>query len=261
MRASEIRNVLEGFKPIRLEEMEKVRLMDRIDTKYVMPVSRLPELLIRMDGGYKVLEISNFRTLKYMTTYLDTTDFQFFNQHVTGRIGRNKVRFRKYEVTGSTFLEVKRRTKKNRTIKWRIENDLTSANDCDDKACEFIKGHILQDNLKLNPVLINHFKRITLVGTEQDERITIDYDISFADTNGNISNIPSVSVIELKRKGFTNRTPTGIILKDFSVYPTGFSKYCVGTALLNDLPKKNLLKEKLLLINKMENGNDRWIND
>jgi hypothetical protein len=38
-----------------------------------------------------------------------------------------------------------------------------------------------------------------------------------------------------------------------SIYPAGFSKYCIGTALLNNSLKKNILKPKLLKIKSIEN--------
>ncbi len=255
-----IYNVLNSFNPIGLEEMDNVRLMDRIDTKYLLPVNRIPELLIKMDGGYRILEINGLRFFSYLTTYLDTDDYMFFNQHVIGKPERNKVRYRKYEASGISYLEVKRKTKKNRTIKWRIENNLTSDKKCDDKASDFIKNFIPQKTLVLKPVLINYFKRVTFVGSESDERITIDYDIAFSDLDGNRINFPFIAIIELKREGFGSRSPIVSILKEYPVHPTGFSKYCVGTALFNDLRRKNAVKAKLLLIKKIENEYYRCLN-
>ena len=249
-----INEVLKSFVPIGLEEMDNVRLMDRIDTKYLLPVNLIPELLIRMDGGYRVLEINKNRSFCYHTTYLDTIDYGFFNQHVTGRNERIKVRFRNYTATGTTFLEVKKKTKQNRTIKWRIENGLNSENDFDLNAKDFITTHLGDETIELRPVLINSFNRITLVGAQSEERLTIDYNISYSDLEGNNSFLPYLSIVELKKNTHTNNTPVGLIMKQFSVFPTGFSKYCVGAALLHNIPKKNILKEKMLLIKKIENG-------
>lgn len=257
MPASKIDIFLDSFTPICLEEMENVRLMDRTDTKYVFSVKRLPEILNRMDGMYKALEINNKRISSYSTTYLDTSDFLFFNQHVTGKLERNKVRYRKYVNTGKTYLEVKKKTNKNRTIKWRIESSLTSDNKCDGRAYDFVNEYVNQKPLILKPVLINNFKRITLVGSKIDERITIDYDLSFSDTNGNLASIPFIAIIELKRQDFSDTSPVATILKDYLIHPTGFSKYCVGAAIFYDLPRKNILKQKRLLLNKIENEYNR----
>jgi hypothetical protein len=256
----DIKEVLNSFIAIGLGEMNDVRLMNRFDTKYVMSIRRIPDILTRMDGGYKMLEINNNRSFSYFTTYLDTNDYLFFNQHVTGKLERNKVRYRKYETTGTTYLEVKKRTNKNRTIKWRIVNDLTSDSKCDDKAYEFIKEYVPEKSLLLKPVLLNRFNRVTLVGSEINERITIDYNISFSDPDGNQAGFPFIAILEVKREGFSNRSPLVNILKAYSIHPIGISKYCLGAAILCDLPRKNILKQKLLLINKIENEYNRCYN-
>jgi hypothetical protein len=249
---TEVKNILDSFNSIRLEEMDNVRLMDRIDTKYLLPANRIPDLLKMMQPGYRVLEINKFRVSSYTTIYLDTPDFTFFRQHVTGRTGRIKVRFRSYHSTGITFLEIKKKTKKNRTVKWRIENSF-SGNCCDESAVEFINRHVPVNNEVLNPVLTNSFKRITLVGFNIPERVTIDMDLVYALPGGKTAGLPLVAIVELKSEGFAARTHFSRMIKQLSVYPTAFSKYCIGNALLYDLPLTNILKPKLLLLNRIEN--------
>lgn len=259
MISPEIKTILNSFSPIGLEEMENVRLMDRIDTKYVLPVNRIPELLLSIDEGYRALEINDIKVFSYSTTYLDTNDFMFYNEHITGRPERNKVRYRKYEATGASYLEVKKKTRKNRTIKWRIENNMTPDNSCDVEAAEFINEYIPQKPIILNPVIRNNFRRVTLVGSEIAERVTIDWDLSFSVTDGRNVDFPYLAVIELKRQGFSDRSPVAEILKSFLVRPIGFSKYCVGTAILNDVPRKNLIKPKILLLNRIEDEYNRSV--
>jgi hypothetical protein len=249
---SEIVNILDSFNSIRLEEMDRVRLMDRFDTKYLLPANRIPDLLNMMHGRYRVLEINNYRVSSYTTIYLDTPDYLFFNQHVTRRTGRIKVRFRSYHSTGITFLEIKKKTKKNRTVKWRIEESFLDKT-CSDSAIAFINKHISFNSEVLKPVLTNSFKRITLAGFDIPERITLDLDMSFSVPEGKSIELPLVAIAELKSEGFAARSHFSRIIKQLSVYPTGFSKYCVGNAMLHDLPLKNILKPKLLLINRIEN--------
>jgi hypothetical protein len=253
MLIQKIQKCLDSITPIGLDEMDNVRLMNRTDTKFVLSLKRIPELITRLEGGYKIMEIDNKRLFTYSTTYLDTIDYLFFNQHVTGKLERNKVRFRKYEDTGTTFLEVKRRTNKNRTVKYRIENNLTSDAACDVTALEFLKKYIQQSSLLLRPVLINSFKRVTLVGAEMNERVTIDYDLSFSNPNGAHSNMPFIAIIELKKDGYVKWSPAANILKNSFIHPTGFSKYCIGTSILNNHPRINMIKPKILLIKKIEN--------
>jgi hypothetical protein len=253
----EIQEVLNSFVTIGLNEMDKVRLMNRTDTKYVLSFKRIPEFLTSLVEDYKVLEIKNERLFPYFTTYLDTIDYRFFNQHITGKLERNKVRYRKYEVTGTTFLEVKKRTNKNRTVKYRIEKELTPEAACDNEALEFLKEYIPQNSLLLRPVLINRFKRATLIGAELNERLTIDYDLSFSKPEGFCVNLPYVAIIELKRNGNKYRSHAANILKSLSVQQTGFSKYCIGTSILYNPPRINIIKPKLLLINKIKNESNK----
>jgi hypothetical protein len=248
----EIKNILDSFNSVRLEEMKTVRLMDRVDTKFLLPANRITDLLNIMHGRYRVLEVINNRISSYTTVYLDTPDYIFFNQHVTGRTGRIKVRFRTYNSTGNTFLEIKTKTKKGRTVKWREENSLYN-NTCNESAIEFINMHIPFNSEMLKPVLANSFKRITLTGFDIPDRITIDIDLSFAAPEGKSIELPLIAVVELKSEGFASRSPFSRIIKQFSSYPTGFSKYCTGCAMLHDLPMKNILKPKLLLLNRIEN--------
>jgi len=249
---TELTNILDSFKTVRLEEMDKVRLMDRFDTKFLLPAGRLPDLLKIMESRYKVLEVNGYRISSYNTVYLDTPDFLFFNQHVTDRKGRLKIRFRNYNSTGITFLEIKKKTKNDRTVKWRIENSL-SGNTCDESAMEFINSHFHGISGNLRPVLVNNFKRITLISTEVHERVTLDLDLSFAEPGGNFKELLFLAVAELKSDGMAVRSPFSDIVRQFSLFSTGFSKYCVGIAMLHDLPRKNILKPKLLLLNRIEN--------
>ncbi len=248
-----INEVLDKFDPIVLADMDKVGFMNRIDTKFVFSASRIQDLLSGLNRYYKVLEINNMRAFSYNTTYLDTLDYLFFNQHVTGKLERNKVRFRNYEATGITFLEVKRRTNKNRTVKWRIKNSMSAGETCDEKAVEFLQKHVSLSSLLLKPVTINRFTRITLVGLDLRERVTLDLNLSFSDPDGNYAEIPYIAIAELKRESGSYNSPFAKVLKTLSVRPTGFSKYCVGTSILYDVPRSNKIKPKLLLINKIEN--------
>jgi len=248
----EILNILDSFNSIRLEEMDKSRLMDRIDTKYLLPANRVPDLLNLMKGRFRVLEVGNQRVSSYSTVYYDTQSFTFFYQHVTARAGRFKVRFRTYNSTGTTFLEIKRKTKKGRTVKWRIENS-PAEHFFDETAKEFIKTRAAFDPGSLRQVLENNFKRITFTGFDTPERITLDLDLTFSTPEGGSAELPMIAIIELKSQGVAVRSPFSAMIKQFSVYPTAFSKYCTGCSILYDLPLKGILKPKILLLNRIEN--------
>jgi len=252
MYVSDIHESLRSFVPIRLEEMDSIKLMNRVEAKFLFNVKRLPGLLDRLSGIYKILEIEHIRSFPYITTYLDTSEFLFYNQQLTGKLARHKVRYRKYESSGMSFLEVKRRTNKNRTIKWRIENSLIE-DIPDENAIDFIRGFIPGKALDLKPVLVNSFSRITLAGIDLKERITMDFNLKYSGPEGNISELPFLAIAELKKEGYSGNSPFANVLKQNGIRPTGFSKYCIGNALLREMSRKNMLKPKFLLINKIEN--------
>jgi hypothetical protein len=248
----EIQKVLRAYVPIGLNEMDDVSLMNRIETKYVFSANKLPDLLNHLSNSYRILDIDMMRIFPYQTTYLDTSDLLFFTQQLRGKLNRHKVRYRRYESTGLSFLEIKKRTNKNRTIKWRIESWL-NPDSPDDNAATFFKEYLPYDYHELNPVLINQFNRITLVGTNAKERVTFDYNISFTSFRGRITELPFLAIAELKRDKESGKSPFGIIMKQYGLRPNRFSKYCIGSALTTDIIRKNSIKPNLLLINKIRN--------
>jgi hypothetical protein len=252
MHLPEIDTLLNSFGPITLKEMDDVMLMNRLETKYVFSAGRLPALLSILSESYYVLEIGKVRRFAYHTTYLDTPEMFFYTQQVRGKLNRHKIRYRKYEATGDSFLEIKKKTNKNRTIKWRIANCLI-ADHFDTDASSFIRDYLPYDSLDLKPVLINGFNRITLVGKEVKERITLDYGISFSTPGEAVSEFPFLAIAEIKREKSSGFSPVRNSMKNFGIPPNRFSKYCMGNALVRDLPRKNTLKRNLLLINKIEN--------
>ena len=241
------------YNPVSLEDMDSVRLMDRTDTKFLMPVGLLPVLLEDLSDSYKILEMGQQRSFTYNTRYLDTPEFLFYNQHVTGKLARHKVRCRRYEATGGEFLEIKTKTNKGRTKKWRTANDFNS-DYFTGEASLFIRKYIPYCLTPLQPVLNNKFIRITLAGISTRERITIDYNISFSTMNGQSVELPFLAIAERKSERFSGQTPFITSARKIGIRPAGFSKYCVGSSLLMDMPRKNILKPTLLLLNKIENG-------
>lgn len=256
MIADGICSFLTSFSPVALEELDNLRLMNRSDTKYLMSSSLVPELLQRLSRTYRILEIDATRAMPYSTTYLDTSDFLFYNQHMTGREQRCKVRYRTYQATGETFLEIKKRNNKGRTIKKRIISLIPSDGIPDETAATFLSAHI-DNGSSLVPVLTSYFHRITLAGDNPPERVTIDFDISYRNNEDTRSELPQIAVVELKRDKLAGYSPVGETLKKLGIRQTGFSKYCIGASLLYDLPRRNLIKPKLLLINKIENESAR----
>ena len=169
-----IAQILKEFEPVELDEMGTVRYMNRVDTKYLFPVSRLPHLLANVQKEYKALEMEKMRRFRYKTVYFDTPDLRFYNQHVTGKLNRTKVRIRTYESNGLTFLEVKQKSNKGRTSKSRQEKEPGDMNHIEQSRL-FLNELLSSEAENLKAVINTGFTRITLVSFEKSERITIDF--------------------------------------------------------------------------------------
>lgn len=248
----QINAILKEFAPISLEEMDSVALMDRSECKFIFPSTQLSGLLTMAQNHYHILEINNHRRFAYTTTYLDTDDYQFYRHHIAGKRNRYKVRYRKYEATDVSYLEIKFRTNKMRTHKWRIENSMIN-NTMDEEAQKFITENLGGD-LRLKPVQTTQFERITMVNLMHKERVTIDYNMHFKGWNDKQIFLPHISIAEIKQEKSKQSSAFKQILLDNKIYPTGFSKYCTGNALLKVFPDKNVFKEKILTLEKIKNG-------
>lgn len=249
---SDLKTIISGFAPISLSEMDSVKLMQRLDMKFVISVEQLPLLLKRALVDYYVLEINGIREQIYESTYYDTCDYQMYNLHHNGRQNRYKIRVRRYVCSNLEFLEVKRKTNKGETIKNRIvvpegKEQLDFAG-----SSGFIKKYTPFNDKLLWPKLGNRFIRITMVNKDMSERITIDYDLKFTDIkyHRQVAN-DHLCIIEIKRDRNSKKSPFINTIRELRIHPGGFSKYCIGLAMLNPEVKNNLFKQKIRELEKL----------
>lgn len=236
--------LLSSFSPITLEEMSGIRLMNRIDTKYILSAKCLKRFLLLVVGDYRVQEVSGEREAVYRTLYLDTPERSMYLAHQCGRAVREKIRVRTYVASGLTFLEVKNKDNKGRTDKKRIP--VTSASSLAEEGAEgFLRQYARYGLGELSFQLENRFRRITLVNRACTERLTIDTGICFCNLlNGNRTSLQGLVVVELKRDGRTP-SPAREVLRRLHVHPAGFSKYCMGCALTDTSLKQNRFKPRV----------------
>ncbi len=237
------------FKPITLAEMEQVRLMNRIDTKYVTNMEILCRLLPLLQQNYKMQEIEGIRNSDYHTIYFDTADAAMYHRHHNGCATRQKIRMREYADTGTYYLEVKRKNNKGRTRKGRIQIDSFENYD-ENVVSEFIQNESWFRWSEITPHLENRFYRLTLVNNDETERLTIDTELRFHNYISEKDRaVENGVIIELKQDG---SAPSFIkpILRDMRLFPTSFSKYCIGSMLTNEKLKANMFRKKLIKINK-----------
>ncbi len=250
--------VLQRYRPISLERMYNVALLRRVDTKYVLSETQLYQALSYLATDYDVLEIKKQRIHHYQTLYFDTPDFRFYRQHHNGQRDRYKVRFRAYVDSGLTFLEVKRKTNKNVTIKSRLQT-LDTVTHLDANADSFVRAHYPQPIEGLAPRLWNDFWRITLVSKHSVERLTLDVGLSFL-AEGTRAALPGLAIAEVKQEAFSLHSEFVGQMRELGVRSLKFSKYCIGISGLYPQVKHNNFKPQWLYINKlMGKGTSAWM--
>ena len=247
-----MKELLKAYAPITLEQMKSVKLMNRTDTKFVTNTRKLRQLLEMAQQDYYVQVIDGERNMDYDTTYFDTTAFDMYNMHQCGHLNRQKIRFRTYCINDLQFMEVKTKNNHGRTKKKRIEVSDMDLSDTEKR--QFLQKHLRYEVDKLQPVLHNHFSRITLVNKAMTERLTIDTALNFHNLlNGQDMDMGPLVIIELKRDGLVY-SPVLNMLRQLRIQPHGFSKYCMGSVLTGEdhLPV-NRFKCKLIEVNKLVN--------
>ncbi|MBR3287097.1 MAG: polyphosphate polymerase domain-containing protein [Bacteroidales bacterium] len=239
---------------IQLEEMNAIRLMNRIDTKFITTAGRLTDVLRDAAGrGYRVCEIDGQRILGYRSLYYDTPRLEMYTLHRNGHKVRQKIRVRTYLVSGLTFLEIKRKNNKGRTSKKRME----IPQDCfeDIRRCPeagpYIAKHSAYAIEDITPACTTEFQRITLVNAAKTERLTIDFDLAFSNRRtGRTAAKPGLVVIELKQDGRIASEMKGILL-NHRIKAFRISKYCIGTILTDPQVRQGRFKEKIRYIDKL----------
>lgn len=254
-----ISSLISKFAPISLNEMESVKLMNRIDTKYAVSMDMLPTILEAAQTGYFAQEIDGKRIATYDTMYYDTDTLDMYIRHHDRQLVRQKIRVRQYVDSDLTFLEIKRKNNKGRTKKKRIvvpgfdiqgqtfgesKKELWNVED-------FVAAKSRYQWAELSPHLRTKFHRITLVNKAKTERLTIDMNLVWDNViTGESKTFDQLVIVELKRDGNLPSEMTHIML-DQRVHPLKISKYCIGTALTTPGIKNNRFKSKIRKIEKL----------
>jgi len=247
--SNNISDILNKFDKCSLSEMDSVKLMNRVDTKYILNKTDFLEVFKLLHKDYFCLEIKGNSLLSYKNQYFDDSIFGCFHDHHRKKTNRFKIRIRKYVESDICFLEVKKK-KKGRTDKERILVD-GFVDKLDEKKLNYIQGKVNKE-IRFSPTLWNDFQRITLVSKTEAERLTLDFNLSF-EFEGKKKTYPNIIIAELKQ-GKANRTSVFFKeLKNRLIRPYRISKYCIGTMDLysNKKIKSNRFKKKYLYINKL----------
>ncbi|MDX9855058.1 MAG: polyphosphate polymerase domain-containing protein [Tenuifilaceae bacterium] len=230
-----------AFLPISLKEADKAKLMNRVDRKYLINSAQLPEILSQIQHNYFILTIKKSAVLPYHTEYFDTEARDMYLAHHNKRPLRYKIRVRSYIASQQTFLEVKVKTPKGRTNKMRIEGGMEAKNST--AIASFIHENTPYSTEVLKHTLTTDFSRISLIGKNYKERVTIDLNLSVSTPIGYTENLPNLCIVEVKQDKLKQESPLVHFLRQKNIKTASFSKYAIGTALLVPSIKANCFKE------------------
>jgi len=248
--------LIASFDPISLSEMDSVKLMNRVDTKFLIGSKQLNVLLQKAQEHYRIVEIDGLRITPYSTIYFDTEDARMYMMHHNGKLNRYKIRMRSYVNSGISFLEIKNKNNKGRTSKKRIgiTSNQFELKELEEVGTEFIQQTI-NEPFSLVPKLQILFHRITLVDKYLTERVTLDTRLSFQNMADEASqSVDGLVIVEMKQNG-ANSSHFKKYLDELRINSASMSKYCMGMALVNSNFKSNRFKNKLRKINKITISN------
>ena len=248
----EILGIVQGMEPITLDEMSGVKLMNRIDTKYVVTETQLCDILMRIRDAYYAQEVEGNRLSPYSTVYYDTPDLTMYLIHHDRHLVRDKVRVRTYVDSHLTFCEVKHKNNKGRTKKKRIKVEAIPNILDNPEAAAFLTEKQPYPIETLSPHLVTIFDRFTLVNYGKTERLTIDCNLRFENLrSGNKASMNPIVVMELKQDGRAHSLLKDVLF-DMRIRPFKVSKYCIGTCLTRPEVKQNRFKKKLRRMEKLK---------
>jgi hypothetical protein len=231
--------------------MDAIKLMNRMDTKYVFPQSQLPQLLEELKDNYKVLDVNGQRVSRYESLYFDTQNFDLYHNHHRGKTNRHKVRYRKYVESDLNFFEIKFKSNKGRTIKSRVKQE-EIRNSIQDKAEKLLEKKTQLHSSELEPKFWVNYSRITLVNKHAPERVTIDVDLHFQKDDAT-RHMNDLVIAEVKQDR-SGRSPFVKLMQKNHIRSGSVSKYCFGVLSFYKDIKQNNFKFNLRNINKIIHG-------
>ena len=230
-------------------------LMDRVDSKFLLPTSALLQVLNSCNAFYSLLKIEKATIFQYDNIYFDTNLLDFYNNHHNRKLNRHKVRHRHYADVGTSYLEVKFKNNKGRTIKNRCIADrdpsiALTAN------YPFLANHGIDPKAQLISALACNYQRISLANDNEKERLTLDLNINFTNKLKHAKAddsfiLTDFFIAELKQEKLNRHSPFYRLMREMSFRSGGFSKYCMGQSLTNNKHiKSNRFKKNLIRLKK-----------
>lgn len=239
---SAIDPALGRFAPIALDELvSEAELLTRVDRKYLVPVAEAVAILHELDPHCRVLDIDGRRAFGYDSVYFDTADHLAFRLTAQRRRRRFKLRTRSYLDTGGTFLELKTKSGRGRTVKERVPCAASDRGRIAPAAAAYVAERLQQRGIdadlvpELHPTLVSRYRRATLL-LPGGSRATFDDRLRWRDArSGRSLHLPHYVIIESKSAGTATALDRELWRRGHR--PGGLSKFGTGTAALHpELP-------------------------
>jgi hypothetical protein len=227
------------FDSLSLAELNaQAALLHRIDTKYIVDLRTLDDLVDALHRDYVVLEIDGRRVFNYDTVYFDSPELGVYHAHLQGRRRRYKLRSRHYVESDLTVFEVKTKGLRGATVKRQLRIDASSHGRLTRETLGFAydivdEAYGLARPEDMAPALGMRYQRVTLKARGSVERMTWDFRLSF----GGAALASDRVIIETKSErgdGTADR-----MLRMLGSRPVSVSKYCAGIALTRPETRAN----------------------
>jgi len=237
---------------VSLQDLDSVSLLNRIDSKYTLPVSTLNEVVACLKDNYYVLEIDGKRVFTYENNYFDTPDLQFYRDHHNGYLSRMKVRCRRYVESDLSFFEIKKKEKINRTNKHRVTIE-EMPDQLDEYQVKAVRDRSRKELRELELILKNNFNRITFVNRQFTERVTLDFNLMFQNDDRKIG-LEEIVIFEVKQSKSDSSSAITTFFKQKNFKQQSFSKYVYGVINLKPSVKQNNFKPLIKTVSNLKMG-------
>jgi hypothetical protein len=235
--SSSFERLLAGFEPIALDDLDaRAALQRRVDTKYLVCLEELSDLLARLRDDQEVLEMDDRRSFSYESMYFDTRELRCFRDHVRDRLPRFKVRSRLYVDSDECRLEAKIKLGEDETKKEQIEIDPRERDHLVSGCEEFLRDALERvpeppSPDELEPAMTTRFVRATLALANGSERVTCDGSLELRSAKGGTARLGARwGIVETKTEDGHGRCDR--LLERAGIPSVSLSKYRVGVGLL-----------------------------
>ena len=212
--------------------VEHAALMERTDTKYVVPLSTARALVEALADTHRVLKIDGRRHTTYQTLYFDTPDLRSVQAHIQRRRRRWKVRTRLYVEDALCRVEVKTKDNSGGTIKAMASSDpgrFGSLTGADRKFVALqLAGYSDADVSALIPAAEIDYTRSTLADVDAGTRVTIDWQFAARTIMGAAWLDAGHVLVESKGPAGSSRADQ--VLSELGARPQRFSKYVAAAS-------------------------------